>query len=257
MEKTFTVYCHTNKINGKKYIGITNKKPEHRWNNGKGYSTQTVFARAIEKYGWENFDHTILDDNISTLEEANKKERYYISLYHTWLGDENCNGYNKTPGGDSRDTVSDELRIKYGQARLGKKLTEEHKDKLKKSCTGIKHTESAKQKITENNKISVKCVELNQTFDSAKDAIFQLALPKTCHISECLKGKRATAGGYHWEYADKTHREPHKVICIELNKTFDSADDAGKFVNRLPGKIREACNNPLKIVGKYHWKYIN
>ena len=52
MERTFTVYCHTNKINGKKYIGITSKKPEYRWNNGKGYSTQIVFARAIEKYGW-------------------------------------------------------------------------------------------------------------------------------------------------------------------------------------------------------------
>lgn len=197
MEKTFTVYCHTNKINGKKYVGITSKKPEYRWNGGRGYNTQIIFARAIEKYGWENFEHEILETNIATLEEANKKEMYYIALYHTWVGDENCCGYNKTPGGDSKDTISDELRIKYGQARLGKKLTEEQKDKLRKSCTGIKHTAASRQKAAEIGKIPVKCVELNQIFDSAKDAISQLALPKTCHISDCLKGKRATAGGYH------------------------------------------------------------
>ena len=34
----WTVYMHVNKINGKKYVGITSQKPEERWkNNGIGY----------------------------------------------------------------------------------------------------------------------------------------------------------------------------------------------------------------------------
>ena len=92
-DRYYYLYCHTNKINGKKYIGISVQKPNHRWKNGRGYKGCPKFKRAIEKYGWENFTHEILLTQL-THEEASEKEKEYIAKYDTVN-----NGYNVLSGG--------------------------------------------------------------------------------------------------------------------------------------------------------------
>jgi predicted GIY-YIG superfamily endonuclease len=62
----YSVYIHINKSNNKKYIGITSQKPEKRWGNGKNYKKNTYIRRAIDKYGWDNFEHIILKTNLSS-----------------------------------------------------------------------------------------------------------------------------------------------------------------------------------------------
>ena len=70
-ENKWCVYTHTNKINGKKYVGQTCQIPEKRWKNGNGYKRNPYFYNAIQKYGWDNFEHQILASDL-TLEEASQ-----------------------------------------------------------------------------------------------------------------------------------------------------------------------------------------
>lgn len=93
-DKYYYLYCHTNKINGKKYIGISVQSPSRRWrSNGEGYKGCPKFYHAIQKYGWDNFDHEILLTQL-THEDASKKEQEYIAQYDTIN-----NGYNILVGG--------------------------------------------------------------------------------------------------------------------------------------------------------------
>ena len=94
MKRNYCVYIHTNKINGKKYVGITCQTPSERWRGGKGYKNSVKFYKAINKYGWENFYHEIIMDNL-TQDEARAAE---ISLIKTL--DTIQNGYNISKGGD-------------------------------------------------------------------------------------------------------------------------------------------------------------
>ena len=79
----YTIYLHKNKINNKVYIGQTiQDNLNDRWKNGLGYKTCTYFYNAIQKYGWDNFEHLILEQGQNlTKEELNQKEQYYINLY--------------------------------------------------------------------------------------------------------------------------------------------------------------------------------
>ena len=121
--KKYIVYMHIFP-NNKKYIGITSKTPNGRWEGGTGYNQikQPAMYNAIQKYGWENVEHIILFENLS-YEEASQKEIELIKLYKT-----NCRrygndyGYNMTDGGDGTTghVVSDETKQKMSQQKLGK-----------------------------------------------------------------------------------------------------------------------------------------
>lgn len=110
--------------NDKRYIGITCKRPNARWEGGHGYDKhhQPVMYNAIQKYGWENVKHEILYQDL-TLEEAFSIEMELIAKYKT-----NCRrygdgyGYNMTDGGEgSLGHVVDESGLKrMREAKLGK-----------------------------------------------------------------------------------------------------------------------------------------
>lgn len=93
----YTVYRHVSP-SGKSYVGITSKYPPSlRWGNrGEHYSENDYFTKAIHKYGWDNFIHEILADNL-TEDDAKALEVKYISEFKS--NDSNF-GYNLTSGGE-------------------------------------------------------------------------------------------------------------------------------------------------------------
>lgn len=86
------VYCVNNIINDKKYIGITTRTIDERFN--EHCKANSIIGKAISKYGKNNFRIYQLDsaDSKQSLFEL---EKYFINKYDTYK-----NGYNATIGGE-------------------------------------------------------------------------------------------------------------------------------------------------------------
>ena len=221
----YAVYQHKNKINGKVYIGITSQKPEQRWGSqGCNYKSSPHFYSAIQKYGWDNFEHNILFTDL-TKEQACLKEQELIKEYNSMNREF---GYNSTSGGDIF-TMNEETKQKISQAMirnqngLGYPCSEEKKEKISNVQKGRKFTEEHKQKLSEaaknrhvpcseekkqilkekSHKKSVYCEELDKIFESVQECSRQLGIPAT-NISKLCNGRGKTLKGYHLRYYNDT-----------------------------------------------------
>ena len=212
--QTWLIYCHINKINNKRYIGLTKftKNPDARWRSGSGYSAKhhRIFAAAIKKYGWDNFEHIILESDLPSLKIANEREKYWIAYYHSYIGDPECHGYNATIGGDgSIGRVLTEAEKEWRrQLKLGTKASEETKLKMSKTRRGKKQNMTAKkidachkaqEAMCAARRKKVKCIETDKIYDSITAASKDSGIPFET-ISACLNGRLKTAHKLHWVF---------------------------------------------------------
>lgn len=214
--KTFYVYMHINKINNKKYIGITSQKPQYRWGKGKKYKECPRFFKDIAEYGWDNFEHIILHSDLE-YEKAEKLEQFYIKKYRTL--DEKF-GYNIQSGGMKSFSMAEETKQKTSMSLKGRTFSKEHKRKISESQMGEKNHMYGK-KQSEESKEKIRIYNINHpssgTFPSKKVNQYDLEgnFIKTwnsmgqikrelgishCMISDCCRGKQKTSGGYIWKY---------------------------------------------------------
>lgn len=162
-KNTYCVYMHKNKINGKIYVGSTKygDDPSKRWHNGKVYKGK--FRDDIYKYGWNNFDHYIIQKNLS-LEEASKLEKLTIIKFNTT---DSKYGYNINIAGNTHNKQSAQ---KISESLKGHKVSEETKQKISEKAKQLyvdgyvnpmqdKHlSEEHKQKISNANKGNTYCL---------------------------------------------------------------------------------------------------
>ena len=89
-ESLYCLYKHTNIFNEKVYYGIA-QDYLIRWNDGKGYMNNIDFWNDIIYYGWSNFKHEIIYENLKK-EQALELEGLLIQETKSYLPE---NGYNQ------------------------------------------------------------------------------------------------------------------------------------------------------------------
>ena len=236
MDRQWCVYIHISPSN-KAYIGITCQNPSERWGkNGAQYcrGAQPRFQYAIQKYGWDNFEHIIWANDL-TEEEANHIEILLISLFKTnsrrYRNPEY--GYNMTDGGGGMSGHHDSEETRKKKSDASKKMwqSDGFKEKMIEIHTGIKRgprQQEFKDKMSEImiGKFSkdknpmcreVYSPELNETFYSAVEAFDKYGISPQ-GISDCCNERQQTSGihpitgeSLHWRYVDESYIELNKI----------------------------------------------
>jgi len=124
------VYKIKNVVNGKIYIGQTIRELSDRIKSHfrQSKNSNTLFSRAIRKYGINSF----LWEQLcicSTKKNLSESETFYINLYKS---NHRGYGYNLTSGGEGMGGLSpsEETRKKLRIVNIGKKHTDETKKKM-------------------------------------------------------------------------------------------------------------------------------
>lgn len=258
-ERNYCVYMHQNKINGKRYIGLTKTSTKRRWrNSGYGYKKNVAFWNAIQKYGWENFNHFVLFDNL-TKQEACQKEIELIKLYKSHISE---NGYNVTWGGD--------CGIDY----------EHHPEYLDAISNRMKGKPAC-------NRRKIICINTLEIFNSLTLATskYNVSVENIC---ACCNNKKLSAGKCDgvpliWRYYNKNinynsikddiiykvlnatkgknHHSVRTIVCITTEKIFDTARDALRYYNLAGNSLNRVCKNQDYYFGedcdgnKLYWAY--
>ena len=222
----YSVYCFTNKINNKKYIGLT-CDIERRYKQHKGgRSRAVVFCLAIKKYGFDNFDFEIIKSNL-TLEEAKDFEKLQISTLNTMVP----NGYNRTEGGDA----------------------------------GVKHTKESIEKIIEKNKIwrltNNHPMQGKKHSEETKKLLRESALKRTDrpsgvdHWNYGKKTKESTKEKMRIKQALGNNGFAKRVVDLNTNIVYSCISEAKLVYNISHSLISMICSGKRKS-NKYNFVYL-
>lgn len=210
------IYCITNKINGKQYVGKTENTIDERWKEHKqDYKKERCEKRplydAMLKYGIDNFEIKELE----YLKEGGKllsdREIYWIQK----LGTYGSNGYNATKGGDGSTLYNySEIINSYKEIGTIKGVSQ----KIGCSIDTIKNILNNNNIDIEKRKNKSKPKEIKQyslegkllnIFESERAAAkYIISIVNTCssvdkiasNIGRCALGKRKSAYKFIWKF---------------------------------------------------------
>ena len=112
---------------------------------------------------------------------------------------------------------------------------------------------------------AVVCWETGKVFFSAKDAAHSVGLETTDRITTAI-ARRATAGGFHWYWADEPKPDASEltkpstagqrpVVCYETGEVFENYIAAAHAVGLKKTFAINSAIKHKKRAGGYHWYY--
>ncbi len=139
------IYIIKNTINNKVYIGQTIQTIKRRFQKHltdyeakKDDKNTNKLIRAIKKYGKEKFFVELIEENIPTKEELDKREIYWIKYYDSYK-----NGYNSTLGGQHTNQPSkwnrDEIKKLWDEGLSEKQIVQKINIPIDTLCDIIRH----------------------------------------------------------------------------------------------------------------------
>ena len=235
----WVVYKHISP-SGKVYIGITSDL-KSRWStNGRHYCTyDSIFKKAIEKYGWENIEHEVILEGISK-SEAIYAEQYLIRWYKI-----HNTSYNITDGGegvlgrkDSYETIE-----KKRKGNVGKKRTPEQIERISEAH----HTEKVRGVSKENIKLAHATWKGQHHSEETKRKMSEKARGRD--MSKAITASR------------KAPRNPFKKPVIQLDldnniiNEFPSITAANTYLGKTSRSITNCLYGRAKTAFGYRWEY--
>lgn len=180
------IYCVTNVVNGKCYVGKTSSTLNRRI-SGHVYDalhkdSRYAFHAAIRKHGLDAFVVEVLD-TCASLEELRVKEIERIDEKSSYTS-----GYNMTRGGEGIDGfrhTADTKRV-ISVMKKGRPLADASRRKLLKPVLQVDLASDV----------------IISRFESIMAAH---AATGVSNIGMCCRGKIKAAGGFRWRYEDSSH----------------------------------------------------
>lgn len=272
------VYSFRNKTSNKRYIGesicIFSRWKEHSW----GHSGAPIFEKAVQTYGFDNFEFTILEECPDEI--LYEREEYWIDYYKTL--DRNF-GYNLVKrrdkkGGGMAHTDQSRARIRATlQRRFPDGFSGENNHFFGKT-----HTEDARKRIGaaaigNDYAFSRPVVGYSKNgileFNSGKRASEYFNRDRNT-VMRAIKNKYR-CGGYFWKFREdyfngEDHikdidslvrfpgRKKRPVIAYNENEylEFNSISEANEKLGSNTGKVCRAIKNKQKH-RDFYWKYKN
>lgn len=190
LSEVYYIYCHVNKINHKIYFGITCREPYKRWGSGGcNYKGSPHFYCAIQKYGWDNFEHIVLKQFFNQ-KDCEIAERFLIQSFKTY---DPQFGYNIEMGGNYNGKHSKDTCEKISRSKIGKPRSEETKQKVSQGLMGkMSGSKNVRSK-------AVICLTTGEIYESMCIASKATGIGQS-DISRCCNGKIKQSKGTKWQY---------------------------------------------------------